>query len=623
MLDPAQAPDALAQLAEAGAHFVLCRTTGDIDNRKRAKATAYQKNRPPLAAAQRHRDNGYLVGVIPASIGCVVIDIDRGGTEATDAVVELLGQPVARHPTRRPGGEHLWFRSREAETVRNGMWLHGDIRGAHGGYAILWAPDRLAEGLSAVRPCADLIAADLARLPTRGGGNVVQLGLPAEGERNNTLFKEVISAAEKGDEAGVKRAKERAVAAGLGAREVEGTAASATNRASTLIGNPYSSDGLAEALRTIGVGVRLNVRAKRYEYHITGAWIVADDERDSWVRQEIARHCTARKGSTSQRLKYATETYLDLRRALGNNLRIDPFIVFLKGLPEWDGQPRIDSLLTNMFGAGDDELSKWASRYIGLAAIQRAAEPGSKIDEVPVLLGEQGCGKSHFVRAWFDEDQHEWHGDAVDLGAKAKEQAEQMAGRVVCELSELTGIRKAELERLKAFITRQDDGQFRWAYARSPVPSPRMCIFLGTTNQAECLPNDPSGNRRFVVIELQHGCDVEAASADRIQWWSEALSRYRAGERANLPRGLHALAGDRAKEHREPDALEQDIIEALIDLRAEFSVSELYYALPGNGGAKPPDRPMQMRLANALKNLGFRGQRVRQGAIRLMVWSRT
>ena len=92
-----------------------------------------------------------------------------------------------------------------------------------------------------------------------------------------------------------------------------------------------------------------------------------------------------------------------------------------------------------MFGAEDAPLVRWASRYIGIGAIQRAFLPGAKIDEVPVLLGDQGSGKSAFVRAWFSESQHEWHGDGVDLGARPKEQSEQLSGRAVCELSELGG----------------------------------------------------------------------------------------------------------------------------------------------------------------------------------------
>ena len=246
-----------------------------------------------------------------------------------------------------------------------------------------------------------------------------------------------------------------------------------------------------------------------------------------------------------------------------------------------------------------------------------------KIDEVPILLGEQGTGKSAFVRAWFSEAQHEWHGDAVDLSARPKEQAEQLAGRVVCELSELAGIRKAELERLKSFVTRQDDGQFRWAYTRSPVPSPRVCIFVGTTNEAECLPNDPSGNRRFVMIELAHGCDVQAASIDREQWWAEALARYRDGARANLPRDLHQAAADIAESHRARDSLEEEIRNAMVDLDvAGFTLNELSAAVFLHGDGRPPDKQMQMRLSAALRNLGVKRVRAERHGVQQVFWRR-
>ena len=150
-----------------------------------------------------------------------------------------------------------------------------------------------------------------------------------------------------------------------------------------------------------------------------------------------------------------------------------------------------------------------------------------------------------------------------------------------------------------------------------------MVIFAGTTNSDDCLPNDSSGNRRFVVVELPHGCDVAAASVDRAQWWAEAWTRYHAGERANLPRDLHAEAAERVEAHREVDALEADIRDALHDLPEDgFTIADLYYLLPGNAGAKPADRAMQMRLANGLKNLGFTSHQRLRGGMRARAWSR-
>ena len=502
---------ALTSLADAGAHFVTCRADKHPMRKGWEKAT----NMPPLDTALRH--NG-PVGVIPASLGCIVVDVDRGGDEAADKVVEWFGLPVAKLPTRREGGWHIFYKSRDAANIGKGVWRDGDLIGASG-YVILWDAGAVAEGLAdKSRPVADLMAVDLKRLPPAQRGAGV-----GEGHRNNELSKRVYLATRNG--APIEGHVEAARHARLPEGEIEYTAARAIADAKRdgtktyIPNNARTPRALALCLETLGVELQLNTRAKRYEYRIGGKWQVADDERDAWLRHEIAEKFSTKGGANAAMpLKFSADVFLDLRRALGNDLRRDPFRDWLEALPPWDGVSRIDGLLTNLFGAEDDPLARWASRYIGVGAIQRTYEPGCKLDEVPVLLGAQGVGKSAFARNWFSEDQHEWHGDAVDLGARPKEQAEQLAGKVVVELSEMTGIRKAELERLKSFISRQDDGQFRWAYARAPVPSPRMCVFIGTTNEAECLPNDPSGNRRFVVVELERGCDVEAASVDRNQW---------------------------------------------------------------------------------------------------------
>ena len=602
--------NALATLAEAGAHFVLCRAN------KRPIATAWQKNPASLDAALRHKG---LVGVVPASLGCVVVDVDEGGDEVADAVIAQLGRPVAKVPTRRAGGWHLFYKCREADEIGNSTWQGGDIRGAKG-QAILWAPDLVAEGLACKAPVADLMAVDLARLPSKRNGATV-------GGRNDALNKGVFLATRNGEP--IERHVAAAREAGLPEPEIGATVASATaggkkGGARTVVTYARTPRGLAFCLDHLGIGLRLNTRAKRYEYRIGDKWQVADDEHDAWLRHDIAAKFSAKSGSNdAMPLKYSAEVFLDLRRALGNDLRIDPFLGWLEALPPWDRTPRIDNLLCKMFGADDEAIVKWASRYIGIGAVQRAFEPGAKIDEVPVLLGDQGSGKSAFVRAWFSESQHEWHGDSVDLGARPKEQSEQLAGRAVCELSELAGLRKAEIEKLKSFITRQDDGQIRWAYARSTVPSLRLCVFVGTTNEPECLPNDPSGNRRLVVIELAHGCDVQAASVDREQWWAEALARYHDGERANLPRDLHQVAADSAESHRARDSLEDEVHDAIVDLDVDgFTLNELCAAVFLQGDGRPPDKVMQMRLSAALQNLGFKRVRAERHGIRQVYWRR-
>ena len=626
MPDSATAPAdarkaALASLHEAGAHFVRMKLLSNGD-KTIAESAGYKERSATLKQVQLHNGAKQLVAVMPASLGFVVVDVDYGGEQAAAEVVARYGPPLAKVPTRGKGGLHLWYRCHDAGDIGARKWRDGDCIGT--GNAVLWDAPLLAAALAVTSRSQDtLTAAQLAQLPPlseRGNGKGGDDW--AEGNRNETLYKRLVAAYRRNASADeIEAIEQEAREAGLSEREIAATAESAKKGAEragirTLVPNAWSPAGLAFCLEQLGIGLRLNVRARRYEYRNAGKWVDADDERDARLRHEIAERFCCKKGSTQQRLKYSPEMFHDLRRALGDGLRRDPFRDWLETLPTWDSTPRIDGLLSAMFGAEDDPLTRWASRYIGLGAVQRAYEPGGKLDEVPILLGEQGVGKSAFVLAWIPDDQPEWHGDAVDLSARAKEQAEQMAGAVVSELSELSGIRKAELERLKSFVTRRDDGQFRWAYARAPVRSPRRCVFVGSTNEADCLPNDPSGNRRFVVVELMHGCAVEArGEAERVQWWAEALARYRAGERANLPRDLIPLAADRAEEHRDSDALEEEIRTALVDLGAEFTINELHDAIDFG---RPLDKALQMRLGTALRNLGFK--RAKRAAQR--VWTR-
>ena len=67
--------NALDMLHTCGAHFVLC-----WDD-KRPVAGAWQQTRPELTAVKAHAEAGGLVGVIPASLGCFVVDIDEGGEQ--------------------------------------------------------------------------------------------------------------------------------------------------------------------------------------------------------------------------------------------------------------------------------------------------------------------------------------------------------------------------------------------------------------------------------------------------------------------------------------------------------------------------------------------------------------
>jgi len=297
-------------------------------------------------------------------------------------------------------------------------------------------------------------------------------------------------------------------------------------------------------MRRLGIQWQWNLRARRVEYQRKqSGWLPLSDREESGMRLEAAKVCSIVRGKSEKPWKPGRPDWELMMQADLAGKEYDPFISWVEGLPKWDGKRRLDSLLTDVFsgvGDTDPEITEWVSRYLIVGALQRAYEPGCELREIPVLIGPQKSGKSTWARSMIPPEMlFDWFGDALDLAAKGKEQAEAMAGRVVVEISELAGIGKAEIERLKAFLTRLDDGQHRGAYARNAEQSPRRCVLIGTTNDTLCLPNDTTGNTRFVpqVVGQAHGpipaLLKEAGGIEQL--WAEGLARYREGLRANLP----------------------------------------------------------------------------------------
>ena len=207
----------------------------------------------------------------------------------------------------------------------------------------------------------------------------------------------------------------------------------------------------------------------------------------------------------------------------------------------------------------------WASRYLVLGPLQRAFKPGCELKEAPVLCGAQRLGKSPLIACLFPESQRgAWFGDTLRFSDKPQQMLESCLGRVLVEYAELAAVQIRDNEGMKAFLSRRIDNGVRLAYARLPVILPRRYAVVFTSNQENPLPNDASGNSRYVPVACTHGADMDALlEAEREQLWAEGLWRYRQGERANLPRALYE-----AQERATENARSKD--NAIEDKLAEF-----------------------------------------------------
>lgn len=223
----------------------------------------------------------------------------------------------------------------------------------------------------------------------------------------------------------------------------------------------------------------------------------------------------------------------------------------------WDGVKRIDTLLIKYFGAADNLYTREAMRKTLVGAVARVKNPGVKFDLVLTLISGQGTGKSTFI----NKLGREWFSDTF-LTVQGKEALEQIQGAWLIEMAELSGLRKAEVESVKHFISKQED-TFRPAYARTSETYKRQCIFIGTTNKKQFL-SDPSGNRRFMPVDihdlkLADNPELKAffASDEEInQVWAEAVELYQAGETLFLSKQAEVIAFEEQKAHNEIDERE-------------------------------------------------------------------
>ena len=72
--------------------------------------------------------------------------------------------------------------------------------------------------------------------------------------------------------------------------------------------------------------------------------------------------------------------------------------------------------------------------------------------------------------------------------------------RQILEIGELAGLKKAEVETLRSFLSRQND-IYRAAFGKRATPHLRQCVFFGTTNAESGYLRDTTGNRRFWPVK--------------------------------------------------------------------------------------------------------------------------
>ena len=515
--------------------------------------------------------------------GIVVIDLDvddNKGINGYDSLRDwqrINGElPDTADSITGRGGYHLFFRTSERVKCRTGILEGVDVR-ADGGY-IVAPPSIHSNGNRYMWECppdeTPIAKADKTVFMLLNEGKSKQdpaqpLGsLPdrvSEGTRNDTLFKIACSfqgrgLADSAIIAAVKAENQERCVPPLDDDEVEKIVESAlklpkgsmniTNRlapkakqyitlekkptgkknpdGSTVMVNKQSIQNIVTVLQEdeeLAGKIRYDTIGYVPKYFGQLPWRVEGDTYGDWKDYDDAN------------LKSYLDTYYGLK---GNDIYESGFIIvaesnkfnpitdWLEALPQWDGKERINTLLSDYLGADYDQYTVEVMHIFMQGAINRAYHPGCKFDYMPVLVGEQGSGKSMFLRrlavndVWFDDNLNTVEGTQA---------VERLRGKWILELAELLAVKKQkEVESIKAFVTTQVDS-YREPYARRTTDRPRSCVFAATTNDYNFL-TDRTGNRRFLPVAVHKGKGSRDLFAPDVreyfeQCWAEALYIYK------------------------------------------------------------------------------------------------
>lgn len=240
-----------------------------------------------------------------------------------------------------------------------------------------------------------------------------------------------------------------------------------------------------------------------------------------------------------------------------------PIRDYFAKLPDWDKTKRLETLLIDYFGANDDAYVRAVTRKTFVAAVARVFIPSVKFDSVLILNGTQGIGKSTF----FSKLAGEWFSDSLALtDMKDKAGAEKLQGYWILELGELAGMKKADIETVKSFISRTDDS-YRPSYGKFVENHPRQCIIVGSTNSETGFLRDITGNRRFWPVKVTGDSDKKSwqlTNDDVAQIWAEAWHYFVQKESLYLTEDISQLAIQEQTEAMETDERE-GLVQSYLD----------------------------------------------------------
>ena len=195
---------------------------------------------------------------------------------------------------------------------------------------------------------------------------------------------------------------------------------------------------------------------------------------------------------------------------------------YFNSLPKWDGKPRAETLFIDFLGVRDTPYAREVTINWLRAAVARIFHPGCDYQIAPIIHGNQGIGKGYVPRRLGGK----WYG-AIGENVDDSHAVDSIQNLWIGEFKEMKGMRKADINAIKAFIDTAVDNR-RPPYGRRSEFFPRHIVYIITVNDDHFL-SDVTGNRRFPVLEctLPTGQYIRGLTDEFIsQVWAEVYQQY-------------------------------------------------------------------------------------------------
>jgi predicted P-loop ATPase len=256
----------------------------------------------------------------------------------------------------------------------------------------------------------------------------------------------------------------------------------------------------------------------------------------------------------------------------------------------------------------------WLRRWL-IGAVAKAMDGGRTQNAMLVLDGPQGIGKSYFAR-WLCSPMPDYFLDDA-INPNDKDSIIRLAMYWIWEVGELgSTIRKADVEALKAFITRQVVA-VRKPYGRVDMVKPALASLIGTVNNSAGILVDTTGNRRFLVATLNSIDWNYTTNLDPNQIWAEAFTAWVSGESWYLSKAEAEQSEENNQGYRLPNPIEGYLTKYFtIDTNntTEWTpTGEIVARLFDMGYKGQSTRSVAMEVAATLSEMGLVKQKRRHG----------